>query len=89
MYQIQTQNPASQGDWSKETWKKCTIKVIQTATHVQLSTSLSLSLPMCLSTWTVLFFPNKFLFHYFPSLCEFFSAKPKSQGLVTDHWSGS
>ena len=33
--------------------------------------------------------PNKHLFNYFPSLWEFFSAKPKTQGLVTDHWPSS
>ena len=45
----------------------------------------SLSLPMCLSTHT-LSPPNKFWFHYSLSLWEFFSAEPKDQRLVTDHW---
>ena len=41
--QIQTQKQAKQNDWSKETWKKCPIKVVQTTTRVRLSDSLSLS----------------------------------------------
>ena len=32
IYQIETENQANQDDWPKETWKKCPIKVIQTAT---------------------------------------------------------
>ena len=35
--QIQTQNQAKQDDWSKETQKKCPIKVIQTTTRARLS----------------------------------------------------
>ena len=37
IYQIQTLNQANQNDWSKETQKKCPIKVIQTATRAWLS----------------------------------------------------
>ena len=55
IYQIQTQNQATQSDWPKEIQKKCPIKVIQTATSVWLSSSLS-SLFMCLSICSVLFF---------------------------------
>ena len=33
------------------------------------------------------FSPNKHLFPYLLSLWNFFSAKPKGQGLVIDHWS--
>ena len=49
---------------------------------------LSLNLPMCLSTSTVLFFlPNKHLTFFTTFLlCKFLSAKLKGQGLVTD-WS--
>ena len=55
IYQIQTQNQAKQSDWPKEIQKKCPIKVIQTATSVWLSHSLS-SLLTCLFTCSVLFF---------------------------------
>ena len=48
--------------------------------------TLSLSPPMCLSTRTLLP-PDKYLFHYFLSLWEFISTKPKGQGLVNGHWS--
>ena len=37
IYQIRTLNQANQNDGPKETWKKCPIKVIQTATRVWLS----------------------------------------------------
>ena len=37
IYQIRTQNQAKQDDWSKETRKKCPIKVIQTTTRAWLS----------------------------------------------------
>ena len=37
VYQIRTQNQAKQDNWSKETQKKCPIKVIQTSTRVRLS----------------------------------------------------
>ena len=49
---IQTQNQANRNDWPKETWKQCPIKVSQTTTRVLLS----LSLPVCLSAHTGLFF---------------------------------
>ena len=39
IYQIRTVNQANQSDWSKEPRKKCLIKVIQSATKVQLSDS--------------------------------------------------
>ena len=50
VYQIRTLKQANQNDWPKETWKKCPIKVLQTAMRARLS----LSLPVCLSTRTVL-----------------------------------
>ena len=61
--------------------------------NCQEGTFLSLSLPLCLSTCTILFFPpNKYLifffFYYFLSSWEFFSIKLKGQGLVTDYWCG-
>ena len=56
IYQIWTVNQGNSNDWPKETWKKCLIKVIQAATRVQLSNSLSLRAPVCLSTQTVLFY---------------------------------
>ena len=49
-------------------------------------TTLSEPTQVCIYTYCTLFPPNKHLFHYFLSLWEFFSAKPKSQGYVTDHW---
>ena len=70
--QIWTVNQANQNDWSKETRKKCLIKVIQTATRARFSDSVPLSLHMCLSTRT-LFLPNNTLFYYILSLWEFFS----------------
>ena len=80
---VQPQNQAKH-DWSKETWKKCPIKVIQTTTR-----TLSLwACPVYIHTYCTLFFLLiNTLFHYFLSLWEFFSAKPKGQGHVTDHWS--
>lgn len=42
------------------------------------------------SPWACLcvFYTYSTLFHYLPSLCEFFSAKLKSQDLVIDNWLG-
>ena len=37
IHQIWTLNQANQNDWSKETWKKCPINVIQAAMRVRLS----------------------------------------------------
>ena len=74
-------NQANQNDWPKETRKKCPMRVIQTATRAGLSDSLSES--ACVSTHmycTLLLLINTLLLHYFPSLWEFFSAKPKGQG---------
>ena len=53
-----TVNQATQNDWPRETQKKYPIKVIQTSIRLQLNNSgtLPLSLPMCLSTDTALFF---------------------------------
>ena len=91
-YQIWTVNQANQSDWPKETRKKCPIKVIHTAKRVPPSDSLSLSLslPVCLSTWTVLFFPliqhctSFTTFH----LCGNSSLQSwRARTLVTDHWS--
>ena len=56
MYQTWPQDWENQNYWPKETRKKCPIKVTETATRVRLSHSLSLSLPMCLSKHTILFF---------------------------------
>ena len=43
--------------------------------------------PMNIHMYCTLFLLINTLFHYFPSLWELFSAKPKGQGLVTDHQS--
>ena len=59
IYQIWAVNQTNQNDWPKESWKKCPIKVIQTAMRAWLSNSgtLPLSPLVCLSvTHTVLFF---------------------------------
>ena len=59
MYQIWTVNQANENDWPKETWKKCSVKAIQTTTSA-CSETVSPSLPVCLFTCTVLFPPNKY-----------------------------
>ena len=56
LYQIWTVTQENQTDWPKETRKKCSIKVIHCHEGVIQWLSLSLNLPMCLSTHTVLFF---------------------------------
>ena len=65
IHQIRIVNQAGKNDWPKETWKRCPIKVIQTAMGVRLNKTLSLSLcvyclclslSVCLLTQTVLFF---------------------------------
>ena len=72
---------ANQNDCPKDTQKKCPIKVIQTTTRAQLSQPARVSIDTC----CILFPPkNTYLFYHFPTLWEFFSAKPKGQGLVTD-----
>ena len=55
IYQIWTVNEANQSDWPKETQKKCPVKVIQTAMRAWPGTLL-LSLPLYVSTHTILFF---------------------------------
>ena len=56
-------------------------KRIQTTIKVGLRDSLSL--PVCLSTHVQYSFPpNKYLLHYFLSLWEFFSAKPRVRVLL-------
>ena len=85
IYQMWTQSQANQNDWPKETWKKWPIKVIQNATRVWLSNSLSEPTHVSIYTYcTCSFLLINTLFHYFHLLWEFFSAKPKSQGLC--HW---
>ena len=73
MYQIWTVNQANENDWPKETWKKCSVKAIQTTTSA-CSETVSQSLPVCLSTCTVLFPPNKYF------TC--FSKKKKKNGEI-------
>ena len=58
--QIWTLNQANQNEWPKETLKKRPIKVIQLSQGRNLRTR-PLSLPLCLSTCTVLFSSNKYL----------------------------
>ena len=75
----------------KETQKKCSINVIQTAMRVRLSNFSPLSLLMGLSIHTVIFFfpLNKYLFHYFPFCEKYFPQSQRAKALVTDHWLGS
>ena len=82
IWQIWTLNQASQNDWPKENQKKWLIKVIQIAMKVRLRNSESAH--VSIHTCYTLFPPNKYWLHYIPSLWEFFSAKPKSQG--PGHW---
>ena len=60
IYQIWTVNQANQNDWPKETWKKCPIKVIQTAMRVQLRDSPSESACVSIHTYCTLLPPNKY-----------------------------
>ena len=71
--QIGTVNQANQNDWSKETQKKCLIKVIQTATRAQFSDSLSFWVCTCAYPHVLSFFLINTLFYYFLPLWEFFS----------------
>ena len=64
--QIRTQNQAKQDDWSKETRKKCPIKLIQTATRVQIS--LSEPARVSIHTYCTHFPPNKH-FSCFTTFC--------------------
>ena len=48
MYQIWTQNQTKQDDWSKETEKKCPIKMVQITMRVQLSDRLPLPTQVCI-----------------------------------------
>ena len=84
-YQIGTVNQANQNDWPKKTWKKCPCKWFELP-RVCDSGTLPLSLLMCLSTYTVLFFLQikHFTFHYFLSLWGFLFCKTKWPG--TWHW---
>ena len=50
---------ANQNDWSKDSWKKCSIKVIQAAMWVRFSDSESACV-VCPTHWT-LYPPNKHL----------------------------
>lgn len=60
------------------------IKVIQTTTRVLLS--LSACPCVCLHILDSFFLLTNTGFTIFHLLCKFFSAKPESQGLVTDLW---
>ena len=64
VYQIRTLNQTTENAQPEETRKKCPIKVIQITTRIPLS--LSLSLPMRLTTCIVLFSPPKKYFMCFP-----------------------
>ena len=90
IYQIWTVNQANQNDWSNENWKKYPIKVIQTATRVWFSDSLSPWVLLCDCPHVVYFFPlNKHFtcsitFH----LCgDSLLQSRRVRAYVTDHWS--
>ena len=80
IYHIWTVNQVNQNDWPKNTRNKCSIKEIQIATRVQLRDSLSL--PMCLSTLTALFFflINTLLASLISILVEILFCKAKGPG---------
>ena len=69
-----TVNQETQNDWPKETQKKYPIKVTQTATNVGLRDSPSESAPVSFHIYRAFSPLTKYLFYYFPSLWEFFSA---------------
>ena len=78
IYQMWIHSQVNKNDWPKETWKKCSIEVIQTTAI--LKHSLSLSLPLCF----ILFFPPNKYFTCFTTFClceNSSSAKSRSQGL--------
>ena len=82
IYQIWIVNQASKSNRPKETWKKHPIKVIQTAMWVRFNKILSLSLPVCLLTWTVLFFLliNTLLALLLPIFVEILFCKAEEPG---------
>ena len=62
--QIQTQNQAEQGDWPKETWKKCPVKVTESTVSAH-----SLWAHLCVYSHALYsFLPNK-CFTCFIALC--------------------
>ena len=63
-------NQTNQNDWPKETWKKCPIKVIQTAMRLWLSPSFSLSLPVCLSMLCFYCSVDNFCLSLWPMNCS-------------------
>ena len=80
IYRMWIVTQANQHGWTKETGKKCSTGVIHTTTRVWLSNSGTrpLSLPLCLSTCSVLSPPNKYFtcFTTFP-LWKFFSSNQR------------
>ena len=82
IYQIWTVNQANQNYWSKEIWKKCPIKIIQTVTRVQLSNSESTR--VFIHTYCTLFPVNK----YFTGFTTFFVGILffKAEGPGPCHW---
>ena len=90
IYQIWTVNQANQNDWSKETWKKYPIRVIQTATRVRLSDSLPIWVLLCDCPHVLYFsllnkcFTCSIAFH----LCgNSFLQSQRIRAYITDHWS--
>ena len=83
-------NQANQNDWPKETWTKYPIKVIETATRMQLSDSFHLMV----YPHVLCFFPSLntyFTFFTTSFFGEVLFCKAKgfhlTLSLVTDHWS--
>ena len=81
IYQIWTVNQANQHDWSKETQKKCPIKVIQVATRARLSNSVSPPGSACVSICTdTTLFPLKWFTCFTTVFVEILLCKVEGQG---------
>ena len=88
IHQLWTLSQGNQNGWPKETQKQ----TLHISDHTTKRASLWDSESTHVSIHMYSFFPpNKHLtsFTTFRLYGSSFSAKPKSQGLVTDHWSGS
>ena len=85
IYQICTVNQANKNDWPKETWKKCPIKVIQTAMRVKLRDFPSES--ACVSIPCTILFPLKYtlcsLIFIFLEMIFYKAEKPGPLSLTT------
>ena len=82
MNQALNVNQTDQNDWPKKTWEQCPIKVIQTATRVKLSDSLSPQVHSRVYPHVLYSFPliNALLVSVLSVFVEIFFCKAKSQG---------